>query len=104
MCLAQETDYLLLDEPLASLDIVYQVEILTLLKSLAQEGLGVILILHDINLASRFCDELVALKQSTLCHHGTTKSLMTPEKLQDIFGIQLTLINHPTASHKVAVL
>lgn len=104
MCLAQETDYLLLDEPLAPLDIVYQVEILTLLKSLAQEGLGVILILHDINLASQFCDELVALKQSTLCHHGTTESLMTPEKLQDIFGIHLTLINHPTASHKVAVL
>lgn len=104
MCLAQQTEYLLLDEPLAPLDIVYQVEMLSLLKNLAGDGLGVILILHDINLASQFCDELVALKQSKLCHAGATAKIMNKDNLHDIFGIELTLINHPTANHKVAVL
>lgn len=104
MCLAQETEYLLLDEPLAPLDIVYQVEVLSLLKNLAGDGLGVVLILHDINLASQFCDELVALKQANLCHAGATAEIMSKDKLHDIFGIELTLINHPTAKHKVAVL
>lgn len=104
MCLAQQTQYLLLDEVLAPLDIVYQVEVLSLLKNLTNDGLGIILILHDINLASQFCDELVALKSANLCHFGATADLITKDKLHDIFGINLTLINHPTAKHKVAVL
>lgn len=105
MCLAQQTDYLLLDEPLAALDIVYQVEILRLIKDLVtQKGLGVVIIIHDINLASQFCDEFIALKQGRICHLGDVASIMTPHKLQDIFGIHLHLLTHPVDGHKVAVV
>lgn len=105
MCLAQQTQYLLLDEPLAALDIVYQVEVLRLLRSLVDEqGLTVIIILHDINLASQFCDELVALKQGRLVGQGATSELMTQDKLFEIFGIRLTLFAHPTGTHQVAVV
>ncbi|STY60548.1 Iron(3+)-hydroxamate import ATP-binding protein FhuC [Mannheimia haemolytica] len=60
MCLAQQTPYLLLDEPLAALDIVYQVEVMQLIRKLVNEqGLTVIIIIHDINLASNFVMKLL---------------------------------------------
>lgn len=105
MCLAQQTDYLLLDEPLAALDIVYQVEILRLIKSLVTDkGLGVIIIIHDINLASQFCDEFIALKQGRISHIGSVDSIMNHDALQEIFGIDLHILNHPTNGHKVAIV
>lgn len=105
MCLAQHTDYLLLDEPLAALDIVYQVEILRLIKSLVTDkGLGVVIIIHDINLASQFCDEFIALKQGKISYIGSVDSIMSHNALQDIFGIDLHILNHPTNGHKVAIV
>src|SRR5690606_13258910 len=62
MLLAQGSRLLLLDEPLAALDIAHQVEVMSLVRKLSRElGLGVIIVLHDINMASRYCDRLVAL-------------------------------------------
>ena len=62
MLLAQESQFLLLDEPLAALDIAHQVEVMQLVHQLSRElNLGVIIVIHDINLAARFCDHLVAL-------------------------------------------
>ncbi|WP_227429405.1 ABC transporter ATP-binding protein [Psychrobacter sp. I-STPA6b] len=105
MCLAQQTDYLLLDEPLAALDIVYQVEILKLVKQLVQErNLGVVIILHDINLAAQFCDEFIALKQGKLCYQGNVTETMNQTVLYNIFGINLHLLSHPVDGHKVAVV
>lgn len=105
MCLAQQTDYLLLDEPLASLDIVYQVEVLQLIKRLThEENLGVIIILHDINLAAQFCDEIIALKKGRICHQGSVDETLTPEVLKDIFGIDLHVLNHPVEGYKIAVV
>ncbi len=105
MCLAQQTDYLLLDEPLASLDIVYQVEVLRLIKRLVTEqNLGVVIIIHDINLASQFCDQFIALKNGKVCHTGNVHDTMTSSKLQEIFGIHLHLLPHPVDGHKVAVV
>lgn len=105
MCLAQQTDYLLLDEPLAALDIVYQVEILKIIKQLViQKNLGVVLIIHDINLAAQFCDEFIALKNGKICHTGTVVDTMNTDILEKIFGIQLHMLAHPTDAHKVAVV
>lgn len=105
MCLAQQTDYLLLDEPLAALDIVYQVEVLALIRKLVDEqGLGVIIILHDINLAARFCDVIVAMKQGEVCHQGDVPSTMQTSVLHHIFGIDLHLMSHPTTGQTVAVV
>ncbi|HHW7507104.1 ABC transporter ATP-binding protein [Mannheimia haemolytica] len=105
MCLAQQTPYLLLDEPLAALDIVYQVEVMQLIRKLVNEqGLTVIIIIHDINLASQFCDEIIALKQGELCIQGSVDEIMQEQKLLEIFGLKLHLFNHPAGLHKVAVL
>lgn len=105
MCLAQKTPYLLLDEPLAPLDIVYQVQILKLIQDLAHnKGLGVVIIIHDINLASQFCDEIIALKGGKLCYLGDSNGLMKQETLHEIFGIDLHLFTHPQTGKKVAVV
>ncbi|MEN2750956.1 ABC transporter ATP-binding protein [Psychrobacter sp. FBL11] len=105
MCLAQQTKYLLLDEPLAALDVVYQVEVLKLIRQLVdQQGLGVVIILHDLNLAARFCDEFIALKQGQLCHMNDVRSTMKKEVLHSIFGVDFALLDHPITRHKVAVI
>lgn len=105
MCLAQQTDYLLLDEPLAALDIVYQLDVLKLIRKLVDEqGLGVIIILHDINLTAQFCDEVVAMKQGEVCHQGDIATTMQTSVLHDIFGIDLHLLAHPTTGQTVAVV
>lgn len=105
MCIAQDTPYLLLDEPLAALDIVYQVEILRLIQHLAkQKNKAVMIIIHDINLASQFCDEVIALKNGKLCHIGNIASTMQPKVLERIFGIHLHLLSHPMNGKKVAVI
>ena len=67
MLLAQESRFILLDEPLAALDVAHQVEVLTLVKQLSRQlNLRVIIVIHDINMASRFCDRLVALHSGRL--------------------------------------
>lgn len=105
MCIGQDTPYLLLDEPLAPLDIVYQVEILRLIRELAtQKNKAIVIIIHDINLASQFCDEFIALKKGELCHVGDVASTMQPHVLEQIFGINLHLLNHPVNGKKVAVV
>lgn len=105
MCIAQDTPTLLLDEPLAPLDIVYQVEVLRLIRELVvKKRMTIVIIIHDINLASQFCDEFIALKQGELCHIGDVASTMTPQVLEQIFGINLHLLNHPINGKKVAVV
>jgi len=105
MALAQQTRYLLLDELLAPLDIIYQVEILRLLRQLAKEReLGVVLIIHDINLSAQFCDDIIALKDGKLCHLGSVQDTMTQAVLESIFGVSLRLIDHPEHDYKVAIL
>lgn len=105
MCLAQQSQYLLLDEPLAALDIRYQVEVFQLIRRLVDErGLGVVIIVHDLNLAAQFCDELIALKQAKICHQGSVEYIMQVDILKEIFGIELNLIAHPISGQKVAVV
>ncbi|MBN6066426.1 ABC transporter ATP-binding protein [Aggregatibacter actinomycetemcomitans] len=105
MCLAQQANYLLLDEPLAALDIVYQVEILQLIRRLVDEqGLIVVIVIHDINLAAQYCDELIGLRQGKLYKHGNVDDMMQLDVLKGLFGIDLHLMPHPDGKHKVAVL
>lgn len=105
MCIAQDTPYLLLDEPLAPLDMVYQVQILRLIRELSrQKNKAIVIIIHDINLASQFCDEFIALKAGELCHVGDVASTMQAPVLEKIFGIHLHMLNHPINGQKVAVV
>ena len=105
LCLAQQSEVLLLDEPLAALDIVYQVEVLQLVRRLvAERGLTVVMIIHDINLAARFCDVLIALKAGRLCRFAPVGDVMSAAALREVFGVDLHLLAHPDGKHRVAVV
>lgn len=86
--LAQETPVLLLDEPLTHLDVAHQVGTLSLLRQLnREEGLTILSALHDINLASEFCDRLVVLRQGQIVADGTPSEVVTPSILSRVFGL-----------------
>lgn len=96
MLVAQESEWLLLDEPISALDVAHQVEVLSLVHHLSRtRGLGVVMVLHDINMAARFCDDLIALRAGRLIAQGTAAALMRAETLQDIYGIPMGILPHP---------
>ena len=104
MCLAQDTRYLLLDEPLAALDMHYQLEVIQLIRRLVDEqGLSVVIIVHDINLAAQYADRIIALKNGRVCHNGDIKSTMQPDVLRNIFNVDMQLLSHPITGQPVAV-
>ena len=104
MCLAQQSRFLLLDEPLAALDIAHQIEVMALVKNLSQTlGLGVVIVIHDINLAAQYCDELVALKQGRLLKTGRPSEIMTAPVLKDIYSVDMNIIAHPENGRPIAL-
>ena len=94
MTLAQEPKLLILDEPTTFLDINHQYEILELVKSLNQElRITVIMVLHDINQAARYSDNIMVMKQGELIAHGEPKAIITKQLLKDVFEINANVIN-----------
>ena len=105
MLLAQNSRFLLLDEPLAALDVAHQADVMALIRHLSRElSLGVIVVIHDINMAARYCDQLVALHSGRVLAQGSPQSLMQPETLQSIYGVAMQVIAHPAGQHPIAVL
>lgn len=105
MLLAQESRHLLLDEPLAALDVAHQVEVMDLVRRLGRElNLGVVVILHDINIASRYCDHIVALRGGKLQAEGTPDKLVQTDSLQAIYGVEMQVMPHPTRDHAIAIV
>lgn len=89
MALAQETSMLLLDEPTAFLDMHYQFEILNLLRQLKeQDGKTILMVLHDLNMASLYGDFIVLLKDGVIFKSGTRDEVLTRENLFEVFGIK----------------
>lgn len=99
MLVAQGTRWMLLDEPTSALDVAHQIEVLALTRRLTRShGLGVIVVLHDVNMAARFCDELVALQRGRLIARGAPSDLMTGEQLERIFGAPMDILPCPDGS------
>lgn len=85
--LAARTPYLLLDEPVSSLDLRYQLEILEILTELARaDGAGVLIVLHDLNLAVAYCDRLIVLDQGRVHSHGSARDIVTSALVADLYG------------------
>lgn len=102
MAIAQDTRCLLLDEPTSALDIAQQAEILNLLRRLCREKvITIIAVLHDINMAARYCTNLLALKSGNLIALGTPAEIVTPASLNTIYGIQMGTFSHPVEGHPV---
>lgn len=94
MALAQETPTLLLDEPTTYLDLANSLEILRLVRSLTPER-TVVMVLHDLNLAARFSDHLVVMKDGCLVTQGAPAEVMSRELLQKVFGFDALVVEDP---------
>jgi iron-chelate-transporting ATPase len=104
MLVAQDSSFILLDEPTSALDLAHQIEVLRLLQSLSRNrNLGVVAILHDINMAARFCDELVALQKGQICMQGTPEDIMRRDVLEMIYGIPMEVIRHPASAAPIGL-
>ncbi|MCD5325059.1 MULTISPECIES: ABC transporter ATP-binding protein [Pontibacillus] len=96
MTLAQDTDIILLDEPTTYLDMTYQIEILDLLFELNErEGRTVVMVLHDLNLASRYAHNIVALKDQTVYAQGKPEEVVTCQFVQDVFSMTCNVTSDP---------
>jgi iron complex transport system ATP-binding protein len=87
MAVAQDTPLLLLDEPTTYLDIRVQLELMEILRQLAAEGKTILLALHDLPLALRFCDAALVLQAGALCYNGPAKQLPASGILEQVFGV-----------------
>lgn len=88
MIMAQDTDIIMLDEPTTFLDISYQIELMRLMRRLKEQGKSIIVVLHDLNQAARYCDLLVVLKSGQLKAMGTPQEVMTECMLSEVFNVQ----------------
>lgn len=96
MALAQQTDMLFLDEPTTFLDMAHQLEVLQLLQMLNErEGRTMIMVVHDLNHASRYAQHMVAIKSGTVISEGSPVEVMTPEVLREVFGIEADIVEDP---------
>lgn len=102
MMLAQDTSCLLLDEPTSALDIAHQVEMLRLVRDLGRErSIGAVIVLHDVNMAARYCDEMIALKNGRLIARGTPEEIVRPETLAAIYGVAMGILPHPATGQPI---
>lgn len=96
MALAQETDVLLLDEPTTFLDVNHQVEVLDLLTDLNHSrGITIVMVLHDLNLAARYSDRLVAMEGGRLYAHGRPEDVLNEAVIHSVFGLSSRVIRDP---------
>ncbi|PIC79512.1 iron ABC transporter ATP-binding protein [Sporosarcina sp. P18a] len=92
MTIAQDTDYILLDEPLNNLDMKHSVQIMKILRQLVDElGKTVVIVLHDINFASVYSDRIVALKNGKVVKDGVTNDIITSESLREIYDMEIPI-------------
>ena len=102
--LAQSPDILLLDEPTASLDLGYQLEIAALLARLNRErGVTMVLATHDLNLAASLCDALVLLRSGRVLAHGITRDVLTGPMIQQLYDVEADVRFHERAGHLTVV-
>lgn len=102
--LAQQPTVLLLDEPAAHLDLNHALAALATVSRLArEEGIAVLAVLHDLNLASEFCDELVVLAEGRVVARGTPAEVVRPATLAAAFAVDLPVVHHPESGRPVVL-
>lgn len=104
MALAQDTPVLLLDEPTTYLDLAHQVDVLELVAHLNRtENRTVVMVLHELNLACRYADHLVAMRDGHVVASGTPGDVVTPDLVHDVFGLRAAVIACPIAGTPLVV-
>ena len=96
MMIAQGAGCLVLDEPTSALDVAHQAEMLELVRRLCDDhDHSVVIVLHDINMAARICDRLIALKGGTIVADGSPAEIVEPEMLERIYGVRMGVFSQP---------
>ncbi|MHC1597778.1 MAG: ABC transporter ATP-binding protein [Methermicoccaceae archaeon] len=91
--LAQEPDVLLLDEPTSNLDIRHQLELMDLIKDLVRNGkISVVMAMHDLNLASRYADKVLIMKEGRIFNAGHPSDVLTPDNISSVYGVEAEVI------------
>ena len=104
MALAQETRILLLDEPTTFLDVTHQIEVLDLITDLNRRaGTTVAIVLHDLNLAARYADHLIAMKSGAVAAQGAPADVVTEDLVRDVFGLESRVIPDPVSGTPMVV-
>jgi iron complex transport system ATP-binding protein len=104
MALAQDPDVLLLDEPTSFLDVAHQVDVLDLLGELNRgRGTTVVMVLHDLNLAARYSDHMVAMAAGRIVTRGTPAEVVTPQTIRDAFGLDARVVADPVCGTPMMV-
>lgn len=98
---ANETRYLLLDEPTANLDIAHELAVLRLAKEITATQVGVLVVLHDLNLAARFTDELMLLSDGRVVASGSTDEVLDAQQLEEVYGTPILVEQHPILNRLV---
>ncbi|ALC31430.1 ABC transporter ATP-binding protein [Streptomyces sp. CFMR 7] len=103
MTLAQGTDLLLLDEPTTYLDLAHAIDVLDLVDDLHESGCTVVMVLHDLNLATRYSDNLIVMRAGRILAQGHPRDVITAELLHEAFGLQATVIDDPVGDRPLIV-
>tara|TARA_R110002012_G_scaffold190935_1_gene358582 strand:- start:1057 stop:1926 length:870 start_codon:yes stop_codon:yes gene_type:complete len=104
MALAQQTKVLLLDEPTTFLDINHQVDVLDLLTDLNRErGTTIVMVLHELNLAARYADQLVAMANGKVYSVGSPEEILTEQMVRDVFGLESRVIEDPVTGKPMMI-
>ncbi|MDG9684117.1 ABC transporter ATP-binding protein [Streptomyces sp. DH18] len=103
MTLAQGTDLLLLDEPTTYLDLAHAIDVLDLVDDLHESGRTVVMVLHDLNLATRYSDNLVVMRAGAVLAQGHPRDVITAELLDEAFGLRAKVIDDPVGDRPLIV-
>lgn len=101
--MSQEPEVLLLDEPTTALDIHHQMRLFAILLELAEKGMAVVVVTHDLNLASVFCKRVLLLSEGTIAHQGRPEEILKKDILEDVYGRGLQIMEHPTTGRPLVV-
>ena len=91
--LVSQSHVLLVDEPIASLDLKYQFEIMELLRKVASQGVCVVVVIHDLSIAANYCDRFFLISQGKLLHEGRRDAVLNTENIQKAFGVKVEVVS-----------
>ena len=103
MVIAQDTDVVMLDEPTTYLDMSHQVELMNLMQQMNAKGKTVVVVLHDLNQASRYCDHLVVLEKGCIIAEGSPDEVMTETMLSNVFDLKASVFRDPISNTPMCV-
>ena len=93
----EDSGYLLLDEPTASLDLGYQLEVVDLLRQLHDErGVSIVISTHDLSLAGALCERVVMMREGQVAAAGSADDTLTPDHVRDVYGVEVDVLHHPS--------